>query len=268
MGKLYKQGSYRIGELQIDNVAFAGVTAGVYSNLADSLDKKVARVGVFGNAFDEYTPRDVGLDFDAVASQALLIGKLIAREGLIFVNGACPGIPNIAAQGAKAHNGIVTGFSPLKDESLHFSTYHWDKCEVPHTIIAYLGKLKRSKESSSELDRLFLTRDLVNIFSSDAIIVIGGSYGTNHEVAAAAELGLPIMLLKGTGGVADKAKAYYESIAKPNNSAVFIEERDPRLLAERMLNELFSRGTITRETKRGRDPLDTVLRRIEMQQAA
>lgn len=264
---MYKPGNYPIGQLQIGNVTFVGVTAGVYSRLQESLDKKIARVGVFGNAFDTYSPSDIKQDFDKIAYNARLIGELIAREGLIFVNGACPGIPNIAAQGARAKKGVITGFSPLQDETTHLTAYGWSLHEIPHFLITYLGRLK-NKQKPSIASRLFITRDVANIFACDAVIAIGGFYGTNHEIAIAAELGLPVMLLKGTGGVADMGKQYYESIRKPGNSAVFIEEEDPKILVERMLDELFKRDVAIREFRPGRDPLDTIIQRIEMQQAA
>ena len=263
---VYKIGNYHIGQLQIGNAAFFGVTAGVYSQLHKPLDKRAARVGVFGNAFDNYVPRDVGLDIDKVYCKAQIIGESIANEGLIFVNGACPGIPNIAAQGSRAKNGIVTGFSPLENEAAHLDGYNLSKDEIPHTLITYLGKTKSGKQIPVDIDRLFITRDVVSIFSSDAIVVIGGSYGTNHEVAVAAELGLLIMLLKGTGGVAHHAKEYYESIRKPNNSSHFIEEENPKVLVERMLGELNSRDALTRQFNPGKDPLDAVIQRIEAQQ--
>ncbi len=262
-----KPGSYHIGHLKIGNVVFLDVTAGVYTSIPE-LDKSSPRIGVYGNAFDQYSPTEVGIDLDKITHNAQLIGELVAKEGLILVNGACPGIPNIVAQSSRAKNGLVTGFSPLENEYVHLKEYRLRKDELPHALIAYLGKQKNNKHRLFGIEQLFITRDIVNIFSSNAIIVIGGSYGTNHEVAIAAELGLPVMLLKGTGGVADQAKQYYESIRKPNNTTVFIEETHPRSLLERLLEELFKRSLITREFQPGKDPLDTVIERIEMQQQA
>ncbi|MEK6984604.1 MAG: hypothetical protein AABX33_08570 [Nanoarchaeota archaeon] len=264
---MYEPGNYSIEQLHIANATFPKVTAGVYRREPEHLDKRTVRVGVYGNAFDTYSPKNVGLDLEKIACKARVIGELIAKEGLIFVNGACPGIPNIAAEGARTKNGMVTGFSPLMNERSHLMTYNLGIEKIPHTLIAYLGKPK-GIVVQDDIRRLFMTRDLVNIFSSDAVIVIGGCYGTNHEVAVAAELGLPIMLLKGTGGVADHAKIYYESIRKPNSSAVFIQEENPGILIERMLEELFNRGTSSRDFNPRKDPLDQVLKGIEKQQVA
>lgn len=262
---MYKPGYYHIGQLKIGNAFFVGVTAGVYSVIPESLDRRIARVGVYGNAFDSYDPKAIGIDIDKVRYKAQLIGELIAKEGFTFVNGACSGFPNIAAQGSKSKNGIVTGFSRYEDEKTHITEYRINRESIPHHLIAYLGKEEQVIEKAG-IQRS-ITRDVANIFSSDAIIVIGGLYGTNHEVAIATLLGLPISLLRGTGGVADHAMAYYKSIEKPS-STVFIEEETPQILIERLVEELSRRGKFKREFKPGQDPLDTILHKIELQQAA
>jgi uncharacterized protein (TIGR00725 family) len=47
-------------------------------------------------------------------------------------------------------------------------------------------------------------RDFLTAYSADAIIIVGGGAGTMIEVAAAYQKRIPIIALKGTGGMADR----------------------------------------------------------------
>jgi uncharacterized protein (TIGR00725 family) len=52
-------------------------------------------------------------------------------------------------------------------------------------------------------------RDFITAYSADAIIVVGGGAGTMIEIAAASQKKIPIVAVKGTGGVADQLVGSY-----------------------------------------------------------
>jgi uncharacterized protein (TIGR00725 family) len=85
-----------------------------------------------------------------------------------------------ASRGAKDGGGLTVGIIPQdnKDDANQF-------CDV--VIATGLGH----------------ARDFVTATSADAVIVVGGGAGTLIEVSAAYQRRVPIIALKGTGGVAD-----------------------------------------------------------------
>ncbi|MDP3953687.1 MAG: hypothetical protein Q8P99_02615, partial [bacterium] len=57
--------------------------------------------------------------FDAAYS----LGKEIARQNCVLVEGATTGFPYFAARGAKEAGGVVVGFSPARTEREHVEHY-------------------------------------------------------------------------------------------------------------------------------------------------
>lgn len=124
---------------------------------------------------------------DAV-EKSEMIGREIAKRGLVLVTGATTGIPYWAAKGAKSEGGLVIGLSPAASKLAHIKTYH-----LPtdyHDLIIYTGFEYSGRN-------LLLTR------SSDAVVILCGRVGTINEFTIAFEDQKPIGVLKGTGGAAD-----------------------------------------------------------------
>lgn len=86
-----------------------------------------------------------------------------------------------ASRGAKEAGGLVIGIVP-QDSKQQANAF----CDV--VIATGMGH----------------ARDFITAYSADAIIVVGGGAGTMIEVAAAYQKRIPIVSLKGTGGVADQ----------------------------------------------------------------
>ena len=82
-------------------------------------------------------------------------------------------------------------------------------------------------------------RELINIRSSDIVIVVGGRSGTLGEFAIAYEEGKLIGVLKGSGGITEGLADLERRIGKRTGSEVFYEE-DPRRLIDHLLERYLS----------------------------
>ncbi len=123
-----------------------------------------------------------------VAQKAEMLGREVARAGMVLMTGATVGVPYWAAKGAKEAGGIVIGLSPASSEIAHIKTYR-----LPtdyHDLIIYTGFEYAGRN-------LLLTR------ASDAIIIMCGRIGTLNEFTIGFEDKKPIGVLEGTGGAAD-----------------------------------------------------------------
>ena len=67
-------------------------------------------------------------------AKARTLGNEIAKRGFIFINGACPGLPNDALLGAKEFNGFTIGVSPAFSEYEHVNEY---RSPPAHDMIIY-----------------------------------------------------------------------------------------------------------------------------------
>jgi len=154
--------------------------------------------------------------------RSIMIGQEIARADCILVNGACPGLPDEAAFGAKNAGGLTMGISPAFSEHEH--TIKYKSPSENYDIIIYTGMG-------------LMERDLVNIRSSDAIIILGGGIGTLNEFTVAFDEGKPIGVLTGTGGVSNHIEQILEICGrKMEDSVVF--DVDPKELVRKVLDKL------------------------------
>lgn len=121
-------------------------------------------VGVMGSADDD--------DRDAVAL-AYELGAAIAREGWVLLNGGheC-GVMDASARGAHNDGGLVVGVLPETDTS-HMSRF----VDIP--IRTGMGH----------------ARNMINVLSSDVVIVLPGRAGTLSEAALALAGGKPVIAL-------------------------------------------------------------------------
>ncbi len=119
---------------------------------------------------------------------AFEVGRQIALRGFVLLTGATTGVPLEAARGAKEENGLVVGISPASNMEEHQEKYGMPLRH--HDVIIYTGLGKQG-------------RNVVNIKSSDAVIIIGGSVGTLNEFTAAYATSKLIGVLEGSGGIAE-----------------------------------------------------------------
>jgi hypothetical protein len=109
------------------------------------------------------------------------VGLEIAKRGAVLLTGGLGGVMEAASHGAKDGGGFVVGIIPQDDKRAAN-----DFCDV--VIATGLG----------------FARDFLTAYSADAIIIVGGGVGTMIEAAAAYQKNIPIVAVKGTGGVADR----------------------------------------------------------------
>lgn len=112
------------------------------------------------------------------------VGGLIARHGATLVCGGLAGVMEGAARGAKEAGGATIGILPGHDRSLG-NPY------LDHVITTGMGQ----------------ARNLAVVSSGDAVIAIGGGYGTLSEIGLAAKLGRPVVILGGWRLECDDAPA-------------------------------------------------------------
>lgn len=147
------------------------------------------------------------------------LGRAFARRECILVTGACPGLPLAAAGGAKREDGLVIGISP--GLSLEEHLFKYDSPTEWHDILVFTGSG-------------LMGREVVNIRSSDIVVIVGGSSGTLGELAIAYDEGKLIGVLTNTGGISDLVKDILRTCAKKTGAKV-IYERDPERLVDRLL---------------------------------
>lgn len=169
------------------------------------------KIGVMGSATGQL-PHDN-------ASAAFALGKAIAEADCFLVTGGCPGLPFEAARGAKSVGGFVLGISPglSLDEHLH----KYDSPADYHDLLVFTGSG-------------LMGREVVNIRSSDIVVIAGGSSGTLGELAIAYDEGKLIGVLTGTGGISDMAEAILAACKKGTGARV-VYNRSPEQLVAKLL---------------------------------
>jgi uncharacterized protein (TIGR00725 family) len=101
------------------------------------------------------------------------VGRRIAEGGAILVCGGRTGVMEAASRGASGAGGTVIGVLPTTD-SADANEY------VSHVIATGIGQ----------------ARNLAVVASGDAVIAIGGEWGTLSEIAFARRLGRPVITLR------------------------------------------------------------------------
>ena len=112
---------------------------------------------------------------DAEAAHAFRVGELLADAGAVVLCGGGGGVMAAVAAGVRAGNGLVVGIRPggSRDGA------------SPDLSVAVLTNMGQA-------------RNAVIVSSADAVIAIGGSWGTLSEVALAMRRGaLPVISLGG-----------------------------------------------------------------------
>jgi uncharacterized protein (TIGR00725 family) len=105
--------------------------------------------------------------------EAAEVGRLIAQRGAILLCGGLGGVMEAASKGAKSGGGITVGILPQND----------------------------SEDANSYIDiplatGLGIGRNMIIARSADALIAIGGEYGTLSEIAFALQMGKPVVGIK------------------------------------------------------------------------
>ncbi len=143
------------------------------------------QIGVMGSAADlNYS--------DEIQKLAEEVGELIARSGNITVYGAekdYDSLSTAAAKGANSAGGLTVGVTHGKGKDIY---------DKNNTDVIIATGLERGGG-----------REFVLVNSCDAVIAISGGSGTLTELAIAYQSDIPMIVLEGTGGWADKLADTY-----------------------------------------------------------
>jgi hypothetical protein len=101
------------------------------------------------------------------------VGSLIAKNGLILINGGLGGVMEASAKGAFYEGGITIGILPT---SLKEDANPYVKIPIP----TGMGEM----------------RNVLIVRASDILIAIGGEYGTLSEIALALKTGKKVIGIK------------------------------------------------------------------------
>ena len=186
------------------------------------------RIGVMGSS------QGPNIKVQENVKKAIMLGQEIAKADCILVNGACPGLPDEAAYGAKNAGGLTMGISPAFSETEHTKTYNSPKENYDILLFTGLGLMER---------------DVINIRSSDAIIILGGGIGTLNEFTVAFDEQKIIGVLTGTGGVSNHIDEILEICGRGMEDYV-VGDSDPKKIIQKVLHKLkTTQGPVTEDER-------------------
>jgi uncharacterized protein (TIGR00725 family) len=106
-------------------------------------------------------------------SRAEEVGRLLAERGCVVVTGGLGEVMAAASRGAKSAGGTTIGILPGKDRA---AANEW----VDLVVVTGLGHMRNFSVAAS----------------GDAVIAVGGRWGTLSEIAFAKLLGRPVVILE------------------------------------------------------------------------
>ncbi len=103
---------------------------------------------------------------------ARAVGRLLAEKGCTVVCGGLGGVMEAVARGASEAGGTTIGILPGESRG---EANPW----IEHAVATGIGH----------------ARNLAVVASGDAVIAVGGAWGTASEIALARKLGRPVVVL-------------------------------------------------------------------------
>jgi uncharacterized protein (TIGR00725 family) len=101
------------------------------------------------------------------------VGRLLAERGCVVVTGGLGEVMAAASRGAKAAGGTTIGILPGESRA---EANPW----IDHAVVTGIGH----------------ARNLAVAASGDAVVAVGGSWGTLAEIGFARRLGRPVVVLE------------------------------------------------------------------------
>ncbi len=169
------------------------------------------KIGVMGTATGAITKSQRTISYE--------LGRAIAQNDCLTITGACPGLPFESAKGAHEAGGIVVGISPALSELEHVNRYH-SPLEY-HDVLIYTGSG-------------LMGREVVNIRSSDIVVIIGGRSGTLGEFSIAYDEGKLIGVVDSSGGIASEIRNIVKIVNKSTGAKIIYSE-EPGILIKKLI---------------------------------
>jgi uncharacterized protein (TIGR00725 family) len=150
------------------------------------------------------------------------LGSAIAKHDCVLITGATTGLPDLIARSVRQHGGVALGISPAENRREHVERYKMPPDAAD--VIIYTGFGLKG-------------RNVINVRSSDIVIIFGGATGTLNEFTIAYDEGKVIGVLEGSGGCADHIKEVIDFCKKPTR-AVVLYDSEPESLIQNCLRAL------------------------------
>jgi uncharacterized protein (TIGR00725 family) len=135
------------------------------------------------------------------------VGQLLAQQGVTVICGGLGGVMEAVCRGAKSKGGSTVGVLPGEDSS---AANPW--VDIP--LVTGLGE----------------ARNVVIVKSAQAVIAIGGGYGTLSEIAYALKRNVPVIGLNtwslSRNGREDHSITRVQSPAEAVDAAISLSKRD------------------------------------------
>ena len=179
------------------------------------------KIGVMGSSSSEMGDDEL----ERLTALAEHLGRAIAERNCVLVTGATTGFPDVVSRAARAPGGMTIGISPAASREEHISHYNLPEDGVD--VIVYTGFGLKG-------------RNVVNVRTSDVVIVFGGGIGTLNEFTIAYDEGKVVGVLKGTGGATDRIRDLV-TLSKGRGSREVVFDSDPEALVDECLRILAER---------------------------
>jgi uncharacterized protein (TIGR00725 family) len=111
---------------------------------------------------------------EEMCALATRVGRLLAGRGAVLLTGGLGGVMAAAARGARDGGGIAVGLLPGTDRAAG---------NADNTVAIATG--------------LGQARNALIVRAADAVIAVGGSWGTLSEIALCRRVGKPVVCLRG-----------------------------------------------------------------------
>jgi len=108
-----------------------------------------------------------------LAALARAVGRAVASAGAVVVCGGLGGVMAAACEGAKEVGGLTVGIVPGTDR-------HDAAASVDVVVATGMGE----------------ARNVIVVHSADAVVAVGGEFGTLSEIALALRAGIPVVGLR------------------------------------------------------------------------
>lgn len=153
---------------------------------------------------------------------AYAVGKAIAEAGAVIITGATTGLPCESTVGATENGGMSVGISPARNKKEHIEVYKKPTDNMDTIVFTGYG---------------YTARNVLNIRSSEGVIVLPGGIGTMTEFTSAYEEEKVIGILTVGGGMSEVIPKVIAAYYRKNGAKVFYDD-DPARLVKKVIDEL------------------------------
>ncbi len=130
---------------------------------------------------------------DSVVAKAKALGQALAERKCIVLTGGNGGLMNVISEAVVKAGGLTVGIMAREVEGIDASSKWYN----PYNTVKIMS------------GQTFTSRSSILVRSSDAVVVVAGGVGTLTEVSMAYNIRKPIIVVKGTGMMADRLASLF-----------------------------------------------------------